>query len=460
MPIAPLIQLVSIGQIDQYLSLTPQLSYFKYVYKRHTRFALDNLKLNFDSTTVPRLGNSENVCIKKIERHGDLLSNLTMVIRLPEINIPSGKDLRFRWVNNYATLLIKKAELFVGSQGIAINTLYGEWMVIWNELTLTPERKYKYDIITENVASSLNPRTSNKQIKITKNNKIEYEYYPVNPAIKSKRIAIPLPFYFSKNPALAIPLCALQTSEVILRIELENVEKLYQVYDKDFDNGLDKPKGAYVSPLYYDKERININNFVKPEHLDLDAHIEAQYVYLNETERKLITVNRRNNVFLVENIYKNTTSTNSLNASIRLDLNTPIKELIWVLKEQNTNNKFNLRTTYTCDNKEILKNAKILWNRSNERVEEKDAVFFNKIQPYIHHSNIPKDGIYCYSFALKPENWQPSGYYNPGGKFPINTSIMLELTEEMSGKTFDIDVYALQYNIFEIIGGMGNFKFS
>ena len=134
MPVSPLIQLVSIGQVDQYLSLTPQLSYFKYVYKRHTRFALDNLKLNFDSTTVPRLGNSENICIKKIERHGDLLSNLTLVVRIPEIN--SEKDYRFRWIDNYATLLIKKAELFVGSQGVAINTLYGEWMVIWNELTL------------------------------------------------------------------------------------------------------------------------------------------------------------------------------------------------------------------------------------------------------------------------------------------------------------------------------------
>ena len=138
MPVAPLIQLVSIGQVDQYLSLTPQLSYFKYEYKRHTRFALDNLKLSFDSTTVPTLG-KENKCIKKIERHGDLLSNLTLVVRIPEINIPENKDYRFRWIDNYATLLIKKAELFVGSQGVAINTLYGEWMVIWNELTMSSE---------------------------------------------------------------------------------------------------------------------------------------------------------------------------------------------------------------------------------------------------------------------------------------------------------------------------------
>ena len=109
---------------------------------------------------------------------------------------------------------------------------------------------------------------------------------------------------------------------------------------------------------------------------------------------------------------------------------------------------------------EILKNAKILWNRSNERVEEKDAVFFNKIQPYIHHSNIPKEGIYCYSFALSPEKWQPTGYYNPGGKFPINTSITFEINENVKDKVFYVDVYVLQYNIFEIIGGMGGFKFS
>jgi hypothetical protein len=159
-------------------------------------------------------------------------------------------------------------------------------------------------------------------------------------------------------------------------------------------------------------------------------------------------------------VYKKDTTTNSITTSISLDLNTPIKEIIWVLREQNNMNNYNLRTTYNFENKEILKSAKILWNRSNERVEEKDGVFFNKIQPYIHHSNIPKEGIYCYSFALSPEKWQPSGYYNPGGKFPINTSIVLELNDEVKGKMFDVDIYALQYNIFEIIGGMGGFKFS
>ena len=461
MPITPLIQLVSVGQVDQYLSLTPQLSHFKYVAKRHTRFALDNLKLNFDSTTIPRLGNSENVCIKKIERHGDLLTNLSLVLRIPEIN--SDPTLRFRWIDNYATLLVKKAEIFVGSQGIAINTLYGEWMVIWNELTLTPEKQHKYNLTTGNTPDSLNPTRSNRTITITKNNNIQYQYYPENPSIESKQVIIPLPFYFTKNPALAIPLCALQTNEVILRIEFENVEKLYQVYDKEYDNGLNLPKGKYVSSQYYNSKypnKISINTFAKPEQLDLDAHIEAQYVYLNETERKLITVNRRNNQFLVENVYHKSTDTNSITTNISLDLSTPVKEIIWVLKDTESNNNFNSHTTYTYNNKNILKTAKILWNRSNERVEEKDAIFFNKLQPYLHHSSVPKEGIYCYSFGLNPEKWQSTGYYNPGGRFSISTSLLLNVDGGLSGRSIGIDVYILQYNIFEILGGMGGFKFS
>ena len=173
---------------------------------------------------------------------------------------------------------------------------------------------------------------------------LQYQYYPENPSIKSKQVIIPLPFYFTKNPALAIPLCALQTNEVILRIEFENVEKLYQIYDKDYDNKIENAKGKYVSSQYYNnkyKTNISINNFVKSEQLDLDAHIEAQYVYLNETERKLITVNRRNNQFLVENIYKKSTDTNSISTNINLDLNTPVKEIIWVLKDTESNNNFN-----------------------------------------------------------------------------------------------------------------------
>jgi hypothetical protein len=464
MPASPLIQLVAIGQVDQYLSLTPQLSYFKYVYKRHTRFALDNLKLNFDGKS-PELSKNTHRCTIKIPRHGDLLTNTCLVLSMPDIY--SNDDLRFRWIENFGTLLIKQADIFVGSLGRSLNPIYGEWMLIWNELTLSPSKLHKYNQITGNTSDYLNPRLANSQIVIKKNNQIEYAYYPSSnketsntPSIKSKLISIPLQFYFSKNPSLAIPLCALQTSEVIITIDIESVEKLYQIYDKDYINN-DGSLGKYISSSFYNSKYntdINIKTFTK--RTDLNAYIEAQYVYLNEIERKLITVNRRNNIFLIENIYKKDIEIAEITKNIELDLSVPIKELVWTLKRRDYAN-FNLNTTYTDDNNHIMNTCKILWNKSNERVEEKDHIFFGKIQPYQHHSSIPKDGIYCYSFALYPEKWQPSGYYNPGGKFPINTLIQIGINEEFKNNIdYEVTVYAIQYNIFEIIGGMGGFKFS
>jgi hypothetical protein len=54
-------------------------------------------------------------------------------------------------------------------------------------------------------------------------------------------------------------------------------------------------------------------------------------------------------------------------------------------------------------------------NRTVERLEEKEANYFNIIQPHKHHTAVPKQGIYCYSFALFPENYRPSGSLNASG---------------------------------------------
>lgn len=452
MPAAPLIQLVATGQIDEYLTFNPQLSYFKYVYKRHTRFAIDSLKLYFDGKS-PILSNSEDKCRIKIPRHGDLLSDLHLVLKMPDIY--SNNDVQFRWIENFGPLLIKEANIYIGSLGRALNTIYGEWMLIWNELTLSPDKKYKYNKIVGNTEDYLNPRQLNPVIKCLRNSNISYNSYPTStneiPSITSKTISIPLQFYFCKNPALAIPLCALQTSEVIIQIEIEDVEKLYQI----------KHNSQYVSPNYYNNlnnTNININTFVKTN--DLYAYIETQYIYLNENERKLITVNRRNNIFLIEEIEKRSLEMSEITKNIELDLNTPVKEIIWTMKTKNYKN-YNTPMNYTDNGNHIMKSAKILWNKSNERVQDKDTIFYGKIQPYQHHTSIPKDGIYCYSFSLYPEKWQPSGYYNPGGKYPINT--ILQITRDVLLNNLDfyyIDVYIIKYNIFEIIGGMGGFKFT
>ena len=218
MPASPLIQLISVGQIDDYFSTNPQISYFKYAYKRHTRFAMESLKITFDSTE-PTFKSSDNDSYRlKVPRHGDLLLDMNLVFKFP--NVYSDRNFKFRWVENAGVLFIKKAELFLGGYARAIDTLYGEWLTIWNELTMSSARQNSHSNLVGNVFELTNPFLKQKTIQYI-NNRVSYTYYPESdlnsetPSIESRKVSIPLPFYFTKNPALALPLCALQTNEIM-----------------------------------------------------------------------------------------------------------------------------------------------------------------------------------------------------------------------------------------------------
>jgi hypothetical protein len=105
-----------------------------------------------------------------------------------------------------------------------------------------------------------------------------------------------------------------------------------------------------------------------------------------------------------------------------------------------------------------------------QELKKKIIIFYNNIQPYQHHSIIPKQGIYCYSFSIFPEKWFPSGCYNAAG---VGTKLSLKLNDykqslidELFKKKFNtnykmdddnnditITVYTVQYNILGIISG-------
>lgn len=457
MPNSALIQLVAKGQQDGYLSSNPDMSYFKYMYKKHTNFSMESLKLRFDGK-APSLKNTNDICRIKIDRHGDLLGDIWFVYTVPEVY--SDTSLRFRWVKNFATLMVREANVYAGSLGRAISTIYGEWMIVWNELSMPLNERDNYDKLTANIKDFLNPTKPEGNIKVSLNNQIFYEYYPgstdTTPSIPSRTVAIPLKFNFTRSTMSYLPLCALQTSEVYVTIEIENIENLYQVYDSQLRQ--------YVSPSYYNQRNgtnISIHNFVRDT--DINPYIECNYVYLDENERRLIILNRRNNQLLLENVYRKDTQIKNNAMNIELNLNNPVKEIVWTMRRSDWKN-YNTMTNYTKNNYEIgevhiLKSAKLLWNKSNERVEEKEPIFYGLIQPYQHHFNIPKTGIYCYSFSIKPQDWKPSGYFNPSSKYPINTSLYVEVDEHLEFN-YDITVYALTYNILEIVGGQAGLKFA
>ena len=106
-----LTQLVCKGQIDSYININPDISFYKFAYKKHTNFAFESVRLEFEIT--PLLDRKDTIYKCKINRYADLLSNLYFVYKLPAIY--SSDKYRFRWIKNIGTLLIKRAYITAGA---------------------------------------------------------------------------------------------------------------------------------------------------------------------------------------------------------------------------------------------------------------------------------------------------------------------------------------------------------
>jgi len=102
-------------------------------------------------------------------------------------------------------------------------------------------------------------------------------------------------------------------------------------------------------------------------------------------------------------------------------------------------------------------NAKLILN-GNDRFSVRPGSYFNLVQPFQHHENIPTNaGINVYSFALKPEEHQPSGTLNMSR---IDTATLsLDFQTGFDTNT-TLNVYAVNYNVLRILSGMGGLAYS
>ncbi len=112
----------------------------------------------------------------------------------------------------------------------------------------------------------------------------------------------------------------------------------------------------------------------------------------------------------------------------------------------------------------IIKSIQIKFN-GNIRLDSKPYEYYNKIQPFIHHSNIPRKGILTYSFAVEPDKYQPSGSCNFSHiqtlEFDIEfkNPIVYEKSDNYKNVLYDLDIYFVSYNILQIMGGLGGLVF-
>jgi len=400
-----LLQLVAYGAQDVYLTGNPQITFFKVVYRRHTNFAIEAIQQTFNGN--PGYGNRVTC---QISRNGDLIHRMYLAVDMSDESVAVCPYFGLR--------LIDYVELEIGGQ--KIDKQYSHWMYVWNELSLPVSKRNGYNKMVGGDGGILKD-TSNDQLYI------------------------PLEFWFCRNVGLALPLIALQYHEVKVNILFQTAEKC-----KGSANALAKPLGA--SSLWVD------------------------YIFLDTDERRRFA--QLSHEYLIEQLqFTGTESLSGTQAKPKLSFNHPCKELYWFVEAQGTDllnnnvNWFNYTLSPGVFSDVLTKvgersavnsinpivSAKLVLN-GNDRFSERPGSYFNLIQPYQHHENVPTNaGLNVYSFALKPEEHQPSGTLNMSR---IDTAVLNLNLSLRPNDTSSLHVYAVNYNVLRILSGMGGLAYS
>ena len=451
-----LLQLVAYGAQDVYLTGNPQITFFKVVYRRHTNFAIEAIQQTFNGTAG--YGQTVNC---QISRNGDLINRVYLQVTLPKITTPGSTLVAgTRYVNYVGLRLIKSVLIEIGGQ--QIDKHYSDWLYIWNELSLPRGKRYGYDTMVgaDKDITSFNDTT----------------------------LYIPLEFWFCRNVGLALPLIALQYHEVKIKID----------FDTKANCAFDLVDSATTADAVATTGNV-------PDITDMSLWVD--YIFLDTDERRRFA--QLSHEYLIEQLQFTGTETlnNNTTNRIKLNFNHPCKELVWVAKPKynkkaswyNYTDKdhvdltkegvadalpssssnyitnftasnymfgYNFATTSTALNVSTPFADAILQLNGNDRFSVRDGAYFSYVQPYQHHTNIPSNpGISVYSFALKPEDHQPSGTLNMSR---IDTATLMVTTKDVktsasssTSATFDgINIYAVNYNVLRILSGMGGLAYS
>ena len=446
-----LMQLVAYGAQDIYLTGKPQITFWKSVYRRYTNFAVESIQQDILGT--PQFGTQLSVTIS---RNGDLLKKLW--IEYSPYDILSGVNsdlLGYPGVTVGANLghaLIDYIDVEIGGQ--LIDRQYGKWLTIWNYLSENNPTGEQGAI--DNWSTGPGEYTSNPVYgpagtgdngvtevypRATKYNRMAYTHRAQVGVTSNSGAAqmawVPLQFWFCKNPGLAIPLVSLQYHEIKFFIGINQL--------------------ALVSTM--PQTQLTGTEFSR-------FAVYADYVFLDTTERRRFAQNAHE--YLIDQL-QIMESVSAIN--IKLAFNHPVKELIWapvpyavsgttrstVVPGGATPNKGFTQSTFTIPNK-----YKLVLN-GTDRFVARDITYFTRNQVWDAHTGfgsvIFPDCVAVYSFALRPEEHQPSGTCNFSR---IDMAQMVRTPTYTNGQpTPDIiDIYAINYNVFRVNSGMGGLVYS
>ena len=494
-------QLVAYGAQDIYLTGNPQITFFKVVYRRHTNFSMESIEQTFNGSAD---FGKKVTCT--ISRNGDLMYNVYLQVTLPCVTV-SGTE-QFRWQNWIGHLLISSVEVEIGGQ--RMDKHYGDWLHVWNELTQCCGHQYGYARMVGNVPALTQPIKASSDTQCGR--------------IEAFTLYVPLQFWFCRNPGLALPLIALQYHEVKINLEFRQLEDCYWSC-----GGYCPPCGTlqlqcaslYVDYIYLDtderrrfaqvsheylieqlqftgdeslqgtnnKVKLNFNHpckfivwFIRncqntdpcltdqyggPQWYNFTDAIDQSFYSGSTSSPYGPGMPSQGNFYLnnaanVDDLFKSS----DFDSKVRGDISGDCCDPSGTTPGCDLSNKLQAGDPVYCVDKGFnpVQCAKLQLN-GHDRFSQRYGDYFNYVQPYQHFSCTPSTGINVYSFALKPEEHQPSGTCNFSRI--DNASLHIKLTESAcecpsdgSSVVNTISVFAVNYNVLRIMSGMGGLAYS
>ena len=534
-----LMQLVAYGAQDVFLTGTPEITFWKVSYRRHTNFAMESIEQTFSGQAD--FGRRVTCTIS---RNGDLAYRTYLQVTLPEINqnmaATGDAGVYARWLDFPGEQLIAQVEIEIGGQ--RIDRQYGDWMHIWNQLTMSSEQSEGYHKMIGNTTQLTyitDPDFDEISGPCAAAGGPQQVCAP-RKALPETTLYIPLSFWYCRNPGLALPLIALQYHEVKINIDFRPIgECLWAVKSLAAASLTQSTTNAYQQSL-------------------VAASLYVDYIFLDTDERRKMAQNPHE--YLIEQVqFTGDESVGSSSNKIKLNFNHPCKELIWVVQPDsnvdycasleapsvlyrslgaqpfnytdavdalpnavhafggkaaladfvNDSGLFQMdlaadvaaagvaatgqhaQETFAnvdeanaiatskqsavsdagtfvlaqtakdlhCWGENPVVTAKLQLN-GQDRISEREGSYFDVVQPYQHHTRHPDTGINVYSFALRPEEHQPSGTCNFSRIDNAVLQLVLSSSTVAGTATAKVRVYAVNYNVLRIMSGMAGVAYS
>jgi len=391
---ATLMQLAGKGPIDAGIYGNPQFSIWVPTYRRITPFAVETIEISIDGLTTGGRNTT------RLDRNGDLASRMAFRCRIPDVmGACLAVGTQVGWVHNLGNALIKQVDIRIGSS--TIDTQYGVWLNVWQQLTYSESKVRGADQLLGNV-----PEMTAMRGKCTT--------APQEVVIDGYDLYVPMNFWFCKTTGCALPLIALQYHEVQISVEIENICKLM---------------------LWSGECPPNFNQFLLQ-----NAGWDVDYVYLDQEERRRFAQVAHEYLIEVLQYFEGTIVGSPLTYKninrYQLGFNLPTKEIIWTQKlgvwngEQlsaNYNNNYSRFLTYTHEY------GTFAWERAINRAAENLARgmlwLTNPINCGIAPTNFIEINPGSYGsgagIVLAPGESQPLRYNLGGDRF-----VTLNLTHE------------------------------